>query len=368
MESTCNQRKLCDRESCELCFKRSFANSDKAQFWDVDLNKGVVPRQVFLSSHKIFWFRCISCNHKFDSTLNQITNGKWCPFCANQKLCYNQTCKQCFAKSFASHEKSKYWNYDKNKILSRDLFLNSHKKYWFTCENCYHDFDSTLNHITNGKWCPYCSNKKLCENDTCITCLEKSFSIHEKSKYWNYNINNILPRHLFINSHEKCWFKCEKDHVFDIKLDAISSGNWCRYCINKTEQKLQDRLKTDFPSLQREISPPWAKRKRYDFLIPELHVIIELDGPQHFMQISSWPSPENQHDNDVEKIMHAVDNGYSVIRIVQEDVLNDKYDWYSELYDNIIDSKARVSFMCKNNEYDLLSVTIDAILSITPCS
>ena len=439
MESTCNQRKLCDRESCELCFKRSFANSDKAQFWDADLNKGVVPRQVFLSSHKIFWFHCTCCNHvfdsslsnvtngqwcpycsshklcknqncnqcfeksfashekskywnydknkilsrdlflnshkkywftcgncyhDFDSTLNQITNGKWCPFCANQKLCYNQTCKQCFAKSFASHEKSKYWNYDKNKILSRDLFLNSHKKYWFTCENCYHDFDSTLNSITCGSWCPYCSNKKLCENDTCITCLEKSFSIHEKSKYWNYDKNKILSRDLFLNSHKKYWFTCEKGHEFDMRLSHIAlENNWCRFCMNKSEQKLQDRLKMDFPSLQREISPSWAKRKRYDFLIPELNVIIELDGPQHFMQISSWPSPESQHDNDVEKIMRAIDNGYSVIRIVQEDVLNDKYDWYSELYDNIIDSKASVSFMCKHNEYDLLSVTIDAIIA-----
>ena len=173
-----------------------------------------------------------------------------------------------------------------------------------------------------------------------------------------------------MNTNKKNWFKCEKKHEFDMQLNHIASENkWCRFCMNKSEQKLQDRLKTDFPSLQREINPPWAKRKRYDFMIPELHVIIELDGPQHFMQISSWSSPETQHDNDVEKIMHAVDNGYRVIRIVQEDVLNDKYDWYSELYDNIINSKASVSFMCKNNEYDLLSVTIDAILSISPpCS
>ena len=145
-------------------------------------------------------------------------------------------------------------------MLPRDNFLNSDKKCWFHCISCNHDFDSTLSHVAAERWCPYCSNKKLCENDTCITCLEKSFSIHEKSKYWNYNINNILPRHLFINSHEKCWFKCEKDHVFDIKLDAISSGkNWCRYCMNKSKQKLQDRLKTDFPLFSENLALPGQK-------------------------------------------------------------------------------------------------------------
>jgi hypothetical protein len=31
----------------------------------------------------------------------------------------------------------------------------------------------------------------------------------------------------------------------------------------------------------------------------------------------------------------ANDNNYSVIRIIQDDVYNDKYDWLKELYKNI---------------------------------
>ena len=177
MESTCNQRRLCDRESCELCFQRSFANSDKAQFWDVDLNKGVVPRQAFLSSHKKFWFRCSKCQHNFTSVLYILSSGVWCPFCVNQKLCSNENCKHCFEKSFASHGKARFWNFDKNdRINPREVFLSSGKKYWFTCSKCQHNFKTVLSRISSGVWCPYCSSHKLCNNQKCKQCFEKSFA------------------------------------------------------------------------------------------------------------------------------------------------------------------------------------------------
>jgi len=51
----------------------------------------------------------------------------------------------------------------------------------------------------------------------------------------------------------------------------------------------------------------------------------------------------------------ANENGFSVIRILQEDIFKDKYDWVKELCDNIkkISNENRVQniYMCKNNEY-----------------
>jgi len=49
------------------------------------------------------------------------------------------------------------------------------------------------------------------------------------------------------------------------------------------------------------------------------------------------------------------ENGFSVIRILQEDVFKNKYDWLQELTNNIeiITNEYRVQnvFMCKNDEY-----------------
>ena len=91
----------------------------------------------------------------------------------------------------------------------------------------------------------------------------------------------------------------------------------------------------------------------------ENKIIIELDGLQHFEQVSNWSSPEETHLNDVYKMKCANENGYSVIRILQEDVFYDTYDWLTELRDDIekIKSDQRVQnvYMGKYNEYSIFS-------------
>lgn len=95
----------------------------------------------------------------------------------------------------------------------------------------------------------------------------------------------------------------------------------------------------------------------FDFCIPEHKIIIELDGIQHFQQISNWSSPEEQFENDKYKEKCANDNGYSVIRILQEDVFYDTYDWSKELCNAIEElkngNKIDIKYLCKNGEYDI---------------
>jgi len=53
---------------------------------------------------------------------------------------------------------------------------------------------------------------------------------------------------------------------------------------------------------------------------------------------------------------NANKNGYSIIRILQEDVWKNKYNWFDEIkvIINYLKEKNEVEnvFMCKNNEYD----------------
>ena len=67
------------------------------------------------------------------------------------------------------------------------------------------------------------------------------------------------------------------------------------------------------------------------------------------------PQPEEQFKNDKYKEKCANDNGYSIIRLLQIDVFNDKYDWKNELINNIekikTDNIIQNIYMCKNNEY-----------------
>ena len=80
-----------------------------------------------------------------------------------------------------------------------------------------------------------------------------------------------------------------------------------------------------------------------------------MDGIQHFEQVMNWKSPEENHKTDKYKMKCANENGFCVIRIIQTDVLHEKYNWKEELANNIKkikkDNTIQNLYMCKNNEY-----------------
>jgi very-short-patch-repair endonuclease len=333
-------RSLCNKIDCEQCFKKSFASHDKAKYWS---NKNELkPRDVYKNANNKYLFECNNCNHIFESDLSKICNGRWCPYCSNppQKLCNKEHCKSCFEKSFASHDKAKYWS-EKNELKPREVFKNSYIKYLFNCD-CNHEFESILSNISKGIWCPYCSEpgNKLCSNEDCKSCFEKSFASHKKAKYWSEK-NELKPRDVFLSSGNKYFFICEKKHIFDCSLNCILRNIWCPLCVNKTEEKLFQVLIINYPNIKHQFKANWCKNPitnqylPFDFVLQTEKIIIELDGTQHFKQVSNWRSPEEQYERDSYKMECANNNGYSVIRITQEDVYDDTFDWYKSLKDSI---------------------------------
>ena len=193
-------------------------------------------------------------------------------------------------------------------------------------------------------------------------CFEKSFASSDKAKYWSIK-NDLKSREVFkSSSSSKYLFVCKKEHSFYSTPSNITKGCWCPYCVNKTEQKLYDILIKNYPTLQQQYKVEWCRNTTYlpfDFVLEDNKIIIELDGRQHFEQVSNWDSPDKVQKRDKYKMKYANDNNYSVIRILQEDVFYDTYDWLSELNDNIKDiiknKKVQNIFMCKDNEYDIFN-------------
>jgi len=331
-----------------------FSQHPKAIFWS-DRNEKK-PDEVSLNSHKKFWFDC-ECGHTFESSLLNINQGNnWCPYCYNRKLCGN--CDKCNEKSFASHSKSIFWS-NKNVINPNEVLKGSEKKYYFNCDKCNHELLICIKQIScQGRWCSYCSHQKLCEYKECELCLKNSFASVERSKY--LNDKNINPRSLFKSTNKKFDFDCDVcNKVFTCQLSDITKGVWCSFCVNKTEQILFDKLIIIYPSLKTQYKVDWCKNIKhlpFDFVIEERKIIIELDGKQHFEQIGKWQTPEKTRENDLYKMKCANENGYSIIRILQKDVYHNKYDWLSELINNVekITNEEMIVqniYMCKNNEY-----------------
>ena len=237
--------------------------------------------------------------------------------------------------------------------------LGTHEKYIFDCDVCNHEFITSPAKISIGRWCPYCCipQKKLCGSHECIHCFDKSCASNDKMvNHWSTQ-NQNKPEFIFKSGDTTIFLDCNKcNKTFDVRSKSIENGHWCRFCINKTEKILYEKIIEYFPSIIAQFIPDWIKPKRFDFCIPEYKIIIELDGEQHFRQVWNWKSPEEQQDCDKFKQESANNNMYSVIRLLQVDVLNDKYDWKTELIHNIekikTDNIIKNVYMCKNNEYE----------------
>ena len=153
--------------------------------------------------------------------LSEITKEKrWCGFCTSNDICDNEKCKTCRDKSFASNPKSIHWS-PKNTILPRFVYKSTSSKFLFDCNTCGHEFSIQLNNITNkNSWCQFCVNKKLCDDEKCIMCRDKSFASNPKSICWSKK-NTILPRFVFRSHTKKIIFDCNIcGHEFSMTLNG----------------------------------------------------------------------------------------------------------------------------------------------------
>uniref|UniRef100_A0A6C0KLV7 Treble clef zinc finger domain-containing protein n=1 Tax=viral metagenome TaxID=1070528 RepID=A0A6C0KLV7_9ZZZZ len=354
----CKGSGLCESDDCIFCFEKSFASHPMASCWSPD-NK-INPRMVVRGSEKKYLFVCNDCDHIFTTAPSIIKNKKHCPYCSNQKMCEKKECESCFKKSCASHNMNKAW-LDTNDNTPRQVFLQSNKKIKFNCLLCKHVYETTPSHYYNRNGsCPYCANKYLCEEESCRTCFEKSFASHPKVDCWSPK-NKIAPRDMFKGSETKCIFDCDKcNSEFESKLYNVLTGYWCPFCKNKTEGKMFRFLTEQYSECKSQIRFDWCRFSKtnnimpFDFGMLDKKILIELDGEQHFNQISKWDAPEDVQKKDVEKMKCCMEQGYSMIRMYQVDVWKDTYDWKEMLNATILSLQNKdpcIVFISTNDIY-----------------
>jgi Marseilleviridae restriction endonuclease len=356
--------KHCDDDECKFCFDRSFASNPKSKYWHPTKNGKIYPLSVSKCNGDKYWFHCQECDHDINLKIDSIHSGNWCRFCSktNWVHCEVDNCKWCFNRSFASHTKAKYWHKTKNVKNILTVAMHARGDFWFTCNKCDHDFSLQIYNITGNTsvWCCYCSktNWKHCGNKECKWCFERSFASHPKSIQWHEdNTENILNIARF--SMKKCKFTCEEcEKTFITSIAGVSNGNWCGKCKNKTENKLLKWLNEKFPDykITHQAKFDWCKSKEannhlpFDFCINDLKLIISLDGDQHFRQVLNWKSEKYAQERDVYKMILALDNGYSIIRLYQDDVWRDRQNWEIKLQKLIENIPEKLSFVTTNKK------------------
>ena len=359
----CTNQKLCDNNECITCYNKSFSSYKKLSeqgnliinCFDYINNGNITPRNIALKSAKQYIFICDVCKHSFKKTIYNITfQNTWCCYCCrNPKICGKIDCSYCYNNSFSSYKgltsqnklKILCWDDKRNKTKLHCITRSTSSKYYFICDKCSHSFKTTIYTITKmNVWCSYCTNQKLCKDIKCNSCYLRSFASYKdvtiygklKINCYNYEKNgDIIPRNISISNDKKFWFTCDFClNIFKISPASIIRHSWCSICKKKTEKIFLKWLHNNYKyKITYQSNYDWCKSPdsnrylSYDYVIEDLKLIIEVDGLQHFKQVSNWQTPEHIFEHDNYKMEQAFNKGYSIIRILQKDIYDNKNNW-----------------------------------------
>jgi hypothetical protein len=232
--------------------------------------------------------------YKFKNEIRYWNGKKWkckhkkeksdCKKCAIRCKEHNRfKCVECkniipYENSYANAPDVKRWHPTKNDKEPTDYYRKSDCKAWFICPDCTeksgieHDYYKQLKHNTG---CPYCACKKLCDNENCQLCYDRSFksSVHVKDWAFDKNIDNngkqINPRQVVRRSHKLYWFKCDVcyketgiKHYYESAPDyKYANNSGCQYCYSNKlcdNENCQKCFKKSFAS------HPYSKNWAFD--------------------------------------------------------------------------------------------------------
>lgn len=190
------------------------------------------------------------------------------------------------------------------KILKHTIKKNkgcsgSKKSYIYQCKKCnWIDERLEYNMLTSG--CPVCSGKKVKWNYNSIAWL------HPETISWFANMEDAYNNS--IGSHSKVEFICP-DCGLNIGKKTIKNviyfGISCPYCgdgIPVGERIFQTACDLAKIKYERQIKFDWSEKYIYDFYLPDLNYIVEIDGQQHYPFGSSFESVSGMAYEEQEKI------------------------------------------------------------------
>lgn len=232
--------------------------------WHPTKNGELTPHQVTHGSKKKVWWLCREDQeHEWEATIRSRCNGTGCPFCSGLKVPKSKRLM------FTHPLLVKEWHPTKNENLTpMDVSYGTHKKVWWLCSKGHQYITKVSNRTFSGTGCPYCSNHKLC--------LENSLAIvkPEIAREWHPAKNGELtPYDVMCGTNKKVWWKCNNNYDYQQKIKNRSRGVECPHCL-KERAKEDNRLITLFPDLINEWHPTKnEKRKLEDLTYGTLKIV-----------------------------------------------------------------------------------------------
>ena len=213
-------------------------------------------------------------------------------------------------------------------ILNKDDPRHKCRGYKVECQICGNIYIIYEHEILKTTGCKKCHGKEI----KLICDYRPDLRIYFQEKDLNYFYEKTLGSALELN------FVCPIcGNTKKISINTlVSAGLGCSHCSDKISsgekfmKNILDQLNIDYIYQFKFDNHTYFNNKKYkpvyDFCIPNLNLIIEIDGEQHYKEVKIFGI---QTEKDLLKDELANKNGYKVVRILYKS-LN-----YKELYDNI---------------------------------
>lgn len=241
-------------------------------------------------------------------------------------------------------------------IIPIEEYKGAHTKIKHRCLICEHEWNSQPTNICSGYGCPSCNGGHCVRgiSDMWTTNPEIAKLLKYKEVGYLYSVNsNIIQI-----------FVCP-DCGNDIKMrtaDVYKRGLKCRLCgdgISIPNKFMEQILLNCNVNYFTEYSFDWSKERRYDFYIPSLKTIIEVNGMQHYVYTGfKTRTIEQEKDNDKLKKKIALQNG-----ILNYIVLDFRYSTFLHMKNNFMESKLCEILNHSLSEYELENIYLNCMKS-----
>jgi hypothetical protein len=315
------------------------------KYWDYEKNT-VDPWEISYGTKNNVWLKCQEKNYHGSYLIrcSIFVHGSRCNLCKSSKTLY-------FLDSFAQFHidhtdpdfLEKYWDWDKNNefgINPWEIRPHSNKFIWIKCqEKDYHgNYKTTPNIFTSGCRCPYCNtfaSKKVHYFDSI------GYKYPESIDIWS-DKNEKTPYDYSIYSDSLIFWRC-LDGIHNDYLRTISNARAynfrCPDCVRERDESfLQETVRLYLENnylhqINHEskcclipINPRTNHTLPFDNEIEKLHLIIEVNGEQHYKEtayfhsinrrhLSIRESLEDQKERDRIKREYAISKGYRYLEI-----------------------------------------------------
>lgn len=288
--------------------------------WHPTKNGDLLPTMIAPRSNKKVWWLCPNGHDYAQTPDHRVGRGAGCPYCSGKKVLagYNDL-------ATVAPDLTEEWNHSRNTSIDpTGISAHSHKKVWWKCKVCGHEWQASVNDRSNNRGCPVCAKKERAKSQR-ITAAKRNNLAHQRPdlvEEWDFEKNgDLTPDAISAGSNQKVWWKCKDcGHEWQAAINNRAGNNsGCPRCMRHKgtsfpEQAIFFYLKKMFPDTINSYTEIFPSDKHsameLDVYIPSVRTGIEYDG-------AAWHHGKRAFERELKKYEFCKKNGIKLIRITE---------------------------------------------------